>query len=147
MRTFSCYMWDLSLWPGMEPRPPAFGARSLSPWTSREVLTCWFFSMNVVLVRGHLCGSAEGYLGMVSLGLEVGPRAGPQGSWDQGQFRPKAGTVRRVWKLLVMCLCAEPEPDQDLGEQRLSPLIVVCVWGQCFLMLGFLRLQSGKADT
>ena len=147
MRTLSCYVWDLVPWPGMEPRPPAFGARSLSPWTSREVPTCWFFSTNVVLAWGHLCGSADGYFGIVSLGLEVGQRAGPQGSWDQGQFRPKAGTARRVQKLLVTCLCAEPEPDQDLGQQTLSTLTVVCIWVQCFLILGFLRLQCGKADT
>ena len=36
-RTLSCGMWDLVPWPGIEPRPPALGARSLSHWTTREV--------------------------------------------------------------------------------------------------------------
>ena len=30
-------MWDLVPWPGIKPRPPAFGAWSLSHWTIREV--------------------------------------------------------------------------------------------------------------
>ena len=33
----SCGMWDLVPWPGIEPRPPALRAQSLSCWTSREV--------------------------------------------------------------------------------------------------------------
>ena len=39
MQTLSCVTWDLVPWPGLKPRPPALGARSLSPWTTREVLT------------------------------------------------------------------------------------------------------------
>ena len=34
---FSCGMWGLV--PGIQPRPPALGAWSLSHWTPREVLT------------------------------------------------------------------------------------------------------------
>ena len=30
-------MWDLIPRPGIEPRPPALGARSLTYWTTREV--------------------------------------------------------------------------------------------------------------
>ena len=33
----SCGMWDLVLPPGIEPRPPASGGRSLGHWTTREV--------------------------------------------------------------------------------------------------------------
>ena len=33
----SCSMGDLVLWPGIEPRPPALGARSLNHWGTREV--------------------------------------------------------------------------------------------------------------
>ena len=29
-------MWDLVPWLGIEPRSPALGAQSLSPWTTRE---------------------------------------------------------------------------------------------------------------
>ena len=35
---FSCGVWDLVPWPGIEPRPPALGVWSLSRWTTREVL-------------------------------------------------------------------------------------------------------------
>ena len=42
-KIFSCSMWDLVPWPGIEPRPPALGARSLSHWTTREVPRCIFF--------------------------------------------------------------------------------------------------------
>ena len=31
-------MWDLVPWPGIEPRPPALGARSLSHWITRDIL-------------------------------------------------------------------------------------------------------------
>ena len=36
---FSCSTWDLVPWPGIKPWPPALGARSLSQWTIREVLS------------------------------------------------------------------------------------------------------------
>ena len=41
----SCGMWNLVSWPGIEPRPPALGAWSLSHWTTREVPGCnaWYF--------------------------------------------------------------------------------------------------------
>ena len=39
----SCSMQDLVLWPGLEPRPPALGAWSLSHWTTREVPVCLWF--------------------------------------------------------------------------------------------------------
>ena len=34
-------MWGLVPGPGVEPRPPALGARRLSHWTTREVLKLW----------------------------------------------------------------------------------------------------------
>ena len=36
-QTFSCGMWDLVPWPGIEPRAPALEALCLSLWTTREV--------------------------------------------------------------------------------------------------------------
>ena len=33
----AAHMWDLVPGPGIEPRPPALGARSLTHWTMREV--------------------------------------------------------------------------------------------------------------
>ena len=37
LKIFSCSMWNLVSWPGIEPRPPALGVLSLSHWTTREV--------------------------------------------------------------------------------------------------------------
>ena len=48
-KIFSCsMMWDLVPWPEIEPRPPALGMRSLSHWTTREVITIhsFFFFLN-----------------------------------------------------------------------------------------------------
>ena len=36
-KIFSCGMWDLVPWPGIEPRPPALGAQSLSHWTTMSL--------------------------------------------------------------------------------------------------------------
>ena len=36
---FSCGIWDLILWPGIEPGPLALGAQRLSHWTTGEVPT------------------------------------------------------------------------------------------------------------
>ena len=36
-RSLSCGMWDPVPWPGIEPRPHALGAQSISHWTTREV--------------------------------------------------------------------------------------------------------------
>ena len=41
-------MWDLVPWPGIELRPPALGAWSLNPWTTREV-PVWQFLRTVCL--------------------------------------------------------------------------------------------------
>ena len=44
MQTLGCGMWILVPRPGMEPRPSALGAWSLSHWITREVpLTIFFF--------------------------------------------------------------------------------------------------------
>ena len=42
-RTFSCGMWDLVPWPGIEPGPPELATWSLSHWTTREVPTTTYF--------------------------------------------------------------------------------------------------------
>ena len=39
--SFSCSMWDLVPWPGIEPGFPALTARNLSHWTTREVPTMY----------------------------------------------------------------------------------------------------------
>ena len=45
----SCDMWGLVSWPGMEPRPPASGAQSLSHWTTGES-QAWVFWWNFLLL-------------------------------------------------------------------------------------------------
>ena len=63
--SFSCSMWDLVPWPGIEPRFPALIAQNLSHWTTREVPEFPFFiRLNNVLfytphfvyppIHGHL---------------------------------------------------------------------------------------------
>lgn len=37
VRTHSCGLWDLILWPGIQPRLSALGIQSLSPWTTKDV--------------------------------------------------------------------------------------------------------------
>ena len=46
LRIFSCRMWDPVPLPGMEPGPPALGARSPSHRTPREVLRTLFIHMS-----------------------------------------------------------------------------------------------------
>ena len=69
-RIFSCSMWKLDPWPGIEPGPPALKVQNLSHWTPSEVL--W---------RPLLKGNGPGW---------NSPRAGcprPQGC---GQATPSA---------------------------------------------------------
>ena len=37
MWTLSCSTWDLVLWPGIKPRPPALGVQNFSHRTTREI--------------------------------------------------------------------------------------------------------------
>ena len=48
-------VWDLVPWPGVEPRPSALGAQSLSPWTAKEVLrlACFQISLQCRREAGH----------------------------------------------------------------------------------------------
>ena len=53
MRTLSCGMWDLVPKPGIEPGPPALGARSLRHWTTREVPTPFFLYFQSSMICSH----------------------------------------------------------------------------------------------
>ena len=49
-------MWDLGLWPEIEPRPPALGMWSLSQWTPREVpIMVQFYKWSASLSSFYLC--------------------------------------------------------------------------------------------
>ena len=44
---FSCDLWDLVPWPGIEPWPPALGAWSLRLWTIRKIPPVHLLEKNV----------------------------------------------------------------------------------------------------
>ena len=52
-------MWDLVPWPGIEPRTPALGAQSLSPWTIREALRWHFKSIGNKWKVSHAFGEKK----------------------------------------------------------------------------------------
>ena len=81
MQTLNCGMWDLDLWPGIEPWPPTLGVRSLSYWTAWEVTT-WNLTSPQILFTSVLCPHAEG----------------------DGWVGVKAGTVKWVFCLLNFTL-------------------------------------------
>ena len=54
-RVFRCSVWDLVLWLGIEPWPPALGAWSLSHWTTREVLNIF----SVLCLIQSLCSEVQ----------------------------------------------------------------------------------------
>jgi len=54
-RVFSCSVWDLVLWLGIEPWPPALGAWSLSHWTTREVLNIF----SILCLIQSLCSEVQ----------------------------------------------------------------------------------------
>ena len=48
---FSCSMWDLVFWPGIEPRPPALGRSCLlSLWTTSEDAKYFFLKILVIFI-------------------------------------------------------------------------------------------------
>ena len=56
--TWDLQCWDLVPWPGMEPGPPALGARSLSHWLTTEDLWAVFWTRNSDLAPSHFPGKA-----------------------------------------------------------------------------------------
>ena len=50
-------IWDLVLGPGIKPRSPALGVRSLRHWTTREVPLLSFFSLSLYHVRTQQAGN------------------------------------------------------------------------------------------
>ena len=71
----NCSMWDLVLWPGIEPGSSALGVCSLSHWTTREVLVLLFLPR------------------FVSLGVSLSP------FWDL-----ISSTIKWVWIWLSLSL-------------------------------------------
>ena len=63
---FSCGMWGLVPWPGMESEPPALGVCSLNHWTTRKVPSYIFFKKNhfyIFKCHGWLYVWSKGVLG------------------------------------------------------------------------------------
>lgn len=54
MRSLSCHMWDLVLWPELEPRPSVLAAQCFNHWTTKEVASFQFlkalFPYNILWV-------------------------------------------------------------------------------------------------
>ena len=67
----SCGMWDPVPWSGVEPRPPALGARSLSHWTAREVPAVFFINVVLITLKFTKWFTPSIYLVPSSLDLEV----------------------------------------------------------------------------
>ena len=59
----SCSMWDLVPWPGMEPKPPALGAQSLSYWTTREVPEFWCLEISLFGLQSFFLRQSQGRVG------------------------------------------------------------------------------------
>ena len=54
-RLVAACMWDLVPRPGIEPRPPALGAQSLTHWITREVPINTFFKKNNIMKQNQTC--------------------------------------------------------------------------------------------
>ena len=83
MPGFSCCMWHLVPWPGIEPRPPALGAQNLRHWTTREVLITVFKRLskaqNVAQPTKFLCVTTVKTVGFSLMhGLEFWMNALPR---------------------------------------------------------------------
>ena len=46
-----CSKWDLILWPGIKPRPPALGMWSFSHWTTRKAPFCCLMLTYLLLIQ------------------------------------------------------------------------------------------------
>ena len=67
---FSCSMWNLVPWPGIEPRPPAWGAQRLSHWTTRKVPPLHFLFSPQLTPTGRSSPSLRGE-GLTMTNLQI----------------------------------------------------------------------------
>ena len=111
-------MWDLVPWPGIKPRAPTLGARSLSHWTTREVPGPCFLSPYHMLL------------------LNEAPPRGTSGKEPTCQYRTlkRRGFDPRVWEdplkkklathssILAWRIPWTEEPGglQSMGSQRVG---------------------------
>ena len=111
MQTLRCNMWALVPWLGIEPRPPALGAQSLSHWTTREIPSLWFDdhddavplegTQSVTVMRHMLfllypATYEQGICIQRSTAACVRSRRFGRGAtrlWPQDCFRPKLGVL------------------------------------------------------
>ena len=56
---FSCSMWNLVPWPGIEPWPPALGVQRLSHWTTMEVLRQCFKEIVSLVMMRYITGKGK----------------------------------------------------------------------------------------
>ena len=112
MRTLSWGMWDLVLWPGVEPQPPALGAWSVSHWTTREV-PIYFLESTMYLQSPaplHMLLSAWNALPCLVTSLSISP------CWKSHRLSPLAVKV----SFLVTVLSGWASPRGGSSDERCS---------------------------
>ena len=57
MQTFDCGMWNLVSWPGIKPRPPAFGTQSFTHWITKEVPKIVFWKYSTIKSFFFFCNT------------------------------------------------------------------------------------------
>ena len=113
----SCGMWDPVPWSGVEPRPPALGARSLSHWTAREVPAVFF--INVVLITLKFTKwftPSYQWSGRDAVG--TGSRVGSRSTWLCRRWvGPRSGVGTRCsWPRISRCCWARVGPRRSLSR-------------------------------
>ena len=99
---FSCGMWDLVPWPGIELRPPALGAQSLSHWTTRDVPSIFSDSMDFTdCAQGERWSLQQKWV-QVALHRHCSPGdetwGATGGTWNrQRQWTQPSLTSHRTW--------------------------------------------------
>ena len=125
MQSLSCSMWHQLPDQGLNPRPPALGAWSLSHWTTREVPHNSLLLPKAFHCMSHLCGTSREICCLVT------PRDAEKtsGNWIHfitslhlvgGHLQAKEKGLRRNY----------PCPLLDLGlpARKACKIIRLCCW-------------------
>ena len=139
MQTLSCGRRDLVPQPGIEPQPPALGARRLSHWTTREVPTVYYVSYFSFCLWDPEAPWNFFYLGLLASVAPV-PSPGPwtfcwgsevrqKAQWGTGHcHRPHCGAALShageihircgLWKPIVPLVTLIRQKWPSLGRSR-----------------------------
>ena len=101
-RIFSCSMWDLVPWPGIELGTPAFGAWSLSHWATREGRGSFNVDGQERFLWEVACGrDLEGRLGLWLAGRHLWKSGSGTAELRSGLAGPVLRTPCRATRLLL----------------------------------------------